>query len=375
LSEWDRVVGKNDVPQIFDNRGDWWREPSLYLWQKSSEPRFSSPNSWRAAATHLNEVLDFFEQRGWDWKTAGRAHFNVYHDAVRKPRAGVAPISKTTWNQRVGHWMRFLRWAHDLGIIDEVPIKHQQTIRWRDGRSSTGLTERGDTESVRCLSPEYYRRFVNGLKDRRERLIADVMVATGLRISETHALTLSTLPDPTRSENRDARYLPQQIIGKGGKRRTIEWPVTLLAKVRRYAREERDDIIASAELRDPAYKDPDIIWLNVRGKPLTTRHVERVFRDASKDTGVKATPHNLRHTYATRLLGHLLRAEALSQEAVGARGGRPTAGDMAMNPLRYVQRRLGHSQISTVFVYLHLIEDVDPRVLSATDDFVGEYVA
>ena len=68
------------------------------------------------------------------------------------------------------------------------------------------------------------------------------------------------------------------------------------------------------------------LFLNVRGRPLTRQWVWEMVRDAGRRQGTKASPHMLRHSFATHMVEH------------GA-------------DLRSVQTLLGHADIATTQVY------------------------
>ena len=71
------------------------------------------------------------------------------------------------------------------------------------------------------------------------------------------------------------------------------------------------------------------LFLSVRGKPLTRQWVWEMVRGTAKVGGVKASPHTLRHSFATHMVEH------------GA-------------DLRSVQTLLGHADIATTQVYTHV---------------------
>lgn len=151
----------------------------------------------------------------------------------------------------------------------------------------------------------------------RDVAVVTVLYGCGLRISEGLGLTGA------------ARPLPDilRITGKGGKERLV--PVLPAARdaVERYAKLCPHDLTADAPL-----------FRGARGGALNPRTVSGVMAHARMQLGLpsSATPHALRHSFAT----HLLEA----------------GGD-----LRAIQELLGHASLSTTQTYTavdaaHLME-------------------
>ena len=141
----------------------------------------------------------------------------------------------------------------------------------------------------------------------RDRAVLTLLYGCGLRISEALSLKRSDAPLP------DAL----RITGKGGKMR--------LAPVLPQVREAVDAYLA----RQPFILEADQpLFRAKRGGPLSPRHVQATVQRLRGRLGLpaSATPHALRHSFATHLLG------------AGA-------------DLRSIQELLGHASLSTTQKY------------------------
>ena len=141
----------------------------------------------------------------------------------------------------------------------------------------------------------------------RDRAVLTLLYGCGLRISEGLSLIRSDAPQPETL----------RITGKGGK--------TRLAPVLPAVREAVDSYLA--RLPFPQASD-DALFRARRGGPLTPRHVQAMVQRLRGRLGLPATatPHALRHSFATHLLG------------AGA-------------DLRSIQELLGHASLSTTQKY------------------------
>lgn len=154
----------------------------------------------------------------------------------------------------------------------------------------------------------------------RDKAILQVLYSTGLRVSELVNLDRDNV-------NLNTGEFP--VIGKGRKVRTVYLSPAAIDSLRRYLNTRRDD-----------FKPLFIRYSGVKMKPedfdgeslrLTVRSVQRLVKKYIGIAGiaVDATPHTLRHSFATTLL---------SQGA----------------DLRSVQELLGHSNVSTTQIYTHV---------------------
>lgn len=170
----------------------------------------------------------------------------------------------------------------------------------------------------------------------RDRCILETLFSTGLRVSELASL------------NRDTINLGRRefgIVGKGGKERVVFISDTAADWLERFLN-VRKDTFKPLFIRFQGKVDPAN---NGEAMRLTTRSIERIVEKYVKKLGlsVKATPHTLRHSFATDLLIN------------GA-------------DIRSVQEMLGHSNISTTQIYTHVtnahLKDVHKTFHSGNKD-------
>ena len=149
----------------------------------------------------------------------------------------------------------------------------------------------------------------------RDRAILEVIYSCGVRVSELVGLDW---------EDIDGGLELVRVRGKGGKERLVPIGQKAVAAVDRY----RERI---AELCPRRLRDERAVFLNRHGTRLTTRSVARLVDSYVVASGIatKASPHALRHSFAT----HLLSAGA---------------------DLRAIQELLGHSSLSTTQKYTHV---------------------
>ena len=142
----------------------------------------------------------------------------------------------------------------------------------------------------------------------RDRALFDLLYGGGLRVGEAVALRVRDF-SPDRCE--------VHVRGKGNKERVVPLPSGPVESIREYlAARERPGL-----LQEP-------LFINARGGALSDRGVRKILQRRRLETGVEraATPHTLRHSYAT----HLLDADC---------------------DLRTIQELLGHESLRTTQRY------------------------
>ncbi len=146
----------------------------------------------------------------------------------------------------------------------------------------------------------------------RDRLILELLYATGCRVSELAGMDLTELDLTGRSV---------RVRGKGGKERVVFFGASAGEVLRDYLLARRGLALA----------DERALLLNRRGERITVRGIQGIVEKALRASGLAkpASPHTFRHSFATHLL---------------SRG----------RDIRLVQELLGHSRLSTTQIYTHL---------------------
>lgn len=148
----------------------------------------------------------------------------------------------------------------------------------------------------------------------RDRLIVELLYATGIRVGELCGLDT----DDVDTERRVLR-----VLGKGNKQRTVPFGEPAVDALRSWLADGRPRLAAAAS--GPA------LLLGARGRRLDPRQARTVVHQtvAAVDGTPDIGPHGLRHSAATHLL----------------EGGAD---------LRIVQELLGHSSLATTQLYTHV---------------------
>ena len=151
----------------------------------------------------------------------------------------------------------------------------------------------------------------------RNRLIVELLYASGIRVSELTDLTL----DDIDINNKEIR-----ITGKGNKERIVYFGEYAKKYLELYLEDSRPILLNKNKT--------NYLLINNKDEALSPRGVQMVIEDIVKEASLKhnISPHALRHTFATDLLNN------------GA-------------DLKSVQELLGHSSLSTTQIYTHITNE------------------
>jgi len=150
----------------------------------------------------------------------------------------------------------------------------------------------------------------------RDRVLLEVLYATGLRVSELVGLQLTEI-------NLQQGVL--RVTGKGNKERLVPLGEEAINWLEKYISNTRSDLLKG--------QVTDALFVTTRGAAMTRQAFWYLIKRYAVQAEIASTisPHTLRHAFATHLLNH------------GA-------------DLRVVQMLLGHSDLSTTQIYTHVAQ-------------------
>ena len=180
------------------------------------------------------------------------------------------------------------------------------------------LTHKDENKLQECISPRSAFGF-------RDRAMIDFFLSTGLRVGELVGLRVEHVcGNKVQGSGRMVRHalaLPAELA-KGGRARLIP--------LNSQARQAVADILSFNYRRGFAVAPEAPLFPNRKHQAMSARAVRRVLSGycVQGDLDQAVTPHDLRHTFATRLIDHDV-------------------------PSHSVQRLLGHVRLATTERYLH----------------------
>jgi len=262
-----------------------------------------SPLTAEAYGTDLLQLAEFLELKKRSLLTAQRADLLAFLEQLTNNL--VEGRSRARKLSAIRHFYKFL-------LLDKR-IKHDPTLniesprQWKILPKSLALTEIDD-----MLAREESKQ-QHPFLSARNRALLELLYATGMRVSEIVNLRLEDMNLPASSAI---------VRGKGDRERIVPFGVSARDALAGYLRDVRPQL---CRVRRSA-----LVFVDRSGTGLTRERVWRIVRDAKADG--KASPHMLRHSCATHMVGN------------GA-------------DLRTVQTILGHADIATTQVYTHVALD------------------
>jgi len=273
------------------------REDTLAAWEAHLRvERHASPHTLRAYLSDVRQLLAFAQ-------------------------CGAADVEPST----IRHWLRTLDGEAERTSIARKLAAVRAFFRFlldtkrlaRDPAAAIGTPKTVRKLPAHLTLDDVDRLLVTPPADRllglRDRAFLELLYSSGLRVGELVGLDWEDVDEESASV---------RVLGKGRKERVVPVGRPALRALAAYA---------AALVEAGRACRPGPIFRNARGGRLTSRSVARLMERwvLASGTATKATPHALRHTFATHLLG------------AGA-------------DLRAIQELLGHASLSTTQRYTHV---------------------
>ena len=251
---------------------------------------------------YRRDLVHFESWLGRDMRDAQERELLSY--IAQRQRKGLSARSSTRFLSTVrGYYGTLL----DRGLIDENPTLN--IVSPKTGRSlPDNLSERDVARLLDAPDVE------GNIFEHRDRVMMELMYATGLRVSELVNLVTTAV---------NTRQAVVRVTGKGQKERVVPVGAEAMFWLERYIRDIRSQILNG--------RSSNYVFVGNRGARVNRSTFFKKIQEYAFRMGIEkhVSPHSLRHAFATHLLNN------------GA-------------DLRAVQLMLGHSDLSTTQIYTHI---------------------
>lgn len=262
-----------------------------------------------------------------------------------------APVTRVKYRSDLADLIRFL--TEELTLTRPVQVEHRHLERYLaelDRRELKGSSRRRKVSSIRSFftfleqegliplspatklippereryqprvlsEPEYKRLFAAVHGEIRDETIIELLLQTGMRLAELARLRIADIDLPAKVDRQHTGAV--QVHGKGRKERTITLNYKVCRALRNY-------------LQVRPKLDEETLFLTKFGLPIGPRSIENIVAKYAAAAGISgASPHSLRHTFATH---HVKKGTSLAS----------------------VRAALGHENLATTSLYVGLARE------------------
>ena len=183
-------------------------------------------------------------------------------------------------NRKIACLKGYFRYLESEGIIPASPLQRIKSAK--EGRMLPKVLSENEVESLLKTAEQPRPTSENPVLAARDSAILELFYAAGLRLSELVGLDLGDI---------DREAMTLRVLGKGNKERVVFINQTALAAVDEYLK-VRPKVKTTA------------LFLNRFGDRLSQRAIQLMFASTLERSDVtrKASPHTLRHSFATHML-------------------------------------------------------------------------
>lgn len=295
-----------------DSAGGQARELADTFLSYLARVRNYSPNTAAAYAQDLDCFLIWASNCGIDVLQATHRDFRRFLSSLSG-----AGYAKTTVNRRLSAVRSFYSWLVREGVIESNPAAVVSSPKLP--KPLPHVLSQEDVEKLLVCADA---STPTGALDAA---LVELLYASGARIGEVASLDVDRIDFSDKSV---------RLFGKGSKERIVPLYPAALHALDTYLAHARPVLLANHKGGLTAEEAADAqraLFINARGARMSERSLRARFEKLLAQAGLAgmATPHTMRHTFATEVLD----------------GGAD---------LRSVQEMLGHASLSTTQIYTHL---------------------
>ncbi|RXJ78056.1 hypothetical protein CRV03_03545 [Arcobacter sp. F155] len=327
---------------LFDNQMKLVKEVYAFLLFKKEENIKS--NTLRQYVYSLKSFFDFMEYKGIepeDFTIASLADFRTWKLTPEELRSESiyylnqkSSIEPETWDTILTAVTQYFQWLQIKGKSIALDISSFNEKRKKSKKKNSNINSNIDSlrikkfrKNLRYIPKEKYLEIKKHL-GKRDKLIADILYYTGMRIGELFSFHIESFP-PISSSSKivDINLNPSSSKKRNRQTksgaRTIFMPIKTYNSLRKYITYGR-----KSNAHKFLFSSQKNSGKSKKGDPLSPDTFRISFKNACKKVNVDFSPHDLRHTLATDLL-------------------------RSTNDLKFVQYVLGHRDINTTAKYTH----------------------
>jgi integrase/recombinase XerD len=341
---WATVHGRRRL-YLIDERCDFVEPVKLYLDHLAALEK--SPHTMENYCRHLARFFIFLEREQVDWLRVRPDDLVHFIQWLRdRTRRNESYLSERTVNTIVAAVSSFYRYHIQRGTQLDNPVLYEQ-ISDRFSKFKRFLVHLGHGRTIKrslklkepqrrfkTVKDDDFATFFTSTENLQFRCILLLMREGGLRIGEVLGLWLQDIEFHRNGVYvRRRRDLENEALAKSmreGDQRFVDLSPGLMALLDQLVMKHNFDtdhlfVVLKKTARD---KRGRITY----GRPLNRHAVKAMFRHYSSKNELRLHAHMLRHTHATELIR--------------------AAWDVS-----YVQKRLGHAQVQSTMVYVHLDDE------------------
>ena len=295
-----------------DSAGDQARGLADNFLSYLARVRNYSPNTAAAYAQDLDCFLIWASNCGIDVLRATHRDFRRFLSSLSG-----AGYAKTTVNRRLSAVRSFYSWLVREGVIESNPAAVVSSPKLPKPLPHV-LSQEDVEKLLKCADASTPAGALDAA-------LVELLYASGARIGEVASLDVDRIDFSDKSV---------RLFGKGSKERIVPLYPAALRALDAYLAHARPVLLANHKGGLAAEEAADAqraLFINARGARMSERSLRARFEKLLARAGLAglATPHTMRHTFATEVLD----------------GGAD---------LRSVQEMLGHASLSSTQIYTHL---------------------